>query len=99
MNGSLNILAKIYNLQKLRHGFENERALITMTLISSCQWKTLVIFCLRKKRPENALLQNRTEKQIMTPKTKINWLFTDIRCYLFIVCFDWKVGVYKQTVL
>ena len=40
----------------MKHGFVDERALITMTLISSCQWKTLVPFCLRKKRPENAFL-------------------------------------------
>ena len=27
-----------------------------MTLISSCHWKTLVPFCLRKKIPENVFL-------------------------------------------
>ena len=30
--------------------------MITTTLISSCHWKTLVPFCLRKKRPENEFL-------------------------------------------
>ena len=30
--------------------------MIKTALISSCHWKTLVPFCLRKKRPENALL-------------------------------------------
>ena len=30
--------------------------MITATLISSCHWKTLVPFYLRKKRPENAFL-------------------------------------------
>ena len=30
--------------------------MITTTLISSCQWKTLAPFYLRKKRPENAFL-------------------------------------------
>ena len=30
----------------------DERAMITMTLTSSCHWKTLLSFCLRKKRPE-----------------------------------------------
>ena len=39
-----------------RHGFVDERAMITLTLISSCHWKTLVPSCLRKKRPENAYL-------------------------------------------
>ena len=40
------------------------------------------------------LLRNRTEKQIMPSKTKINWLFNDIWCYLFVVCFDWKIGFF-----
>ena len=30
--------------------------MIKTTLMSSCHWKTLVHFCLRKKRFENALL-------------------------------------------
>ena len=40
----------------MRHGFEDKRAMIKTTLMSSCHWKTLVPFSLRKKRPENALL-------------------------------------------
>ena len=55
MNVSENILAKNQNLKKLRHGFVDERALITKTLISSCHWKILLPFCLQK-RPENAFL-------------------------------------------
>ena len=56
MKVSPNILAKNQNFKKLRHGFVDVRALITTTLISSCHWKTVVPFCLRKKRPENAFL-------------------------------------------
>ena len=56
MNVCPNILAKNKNFKKLRHGFVDERALITMTLISSCHWKTLAPFCLPKKGPENAFL-------------------------------------------
>ena len=56
MNISPNILAKNQNFKRLRHGFVDERALITTTLISSCHWKTHVPFCLRKKRPEKTLL-------------------------------------------
>ena len=56
MTVSPNILAKNWNLKKLRHGFVDERALTTMTLISSCHWKTLLAFCLWKKRSENAFL-------------------------------------------
>ena len=40
----------------MRHDFVDEGAMIKTTLMSSCHWKTLVPFCLRKKRPENALL-------------------------------------------
>ena len=52
--------------------------MIKTTLMSSCHRKTLVLFCLRKKRPENAILtltelsQNRTEKQIMSFKTTVD---------------------------
>ena len=28
----------------------------------------------------------------------INWLFNDIWCYLFIACFDWKIGFFHQAV-
>ena len=56
MNASPNILVKNQNFKKLRRGFVDEKALITMALISSCHWKTLAAFCLRKKRRENAFL-------------------------------------------
>ena len=79
MDVSPNILAKKQNFKKLRHGFADEKAVITTTLISPCHWKTLVPFCLRKRRPENTffntnseLSQNRTEKQIMPFKTTVN---------------------------
>ena len=71
--------------------------MIKTTLMSSCHWKTLVPFCLRKKRSENTILiLNRTEKQIMPFKTTINWLFNDLRCYLVIALFDWKIDVFQQ---
>ena len=56
MNVSPNILNKKQHFKKLRHSFVGEGAMITMTLISSCHWKTLIPFCLQKKRPENAFL-------------------------------------------
>ena len=40
----------------LRHSFVDERAMITTILIFSCHWKTIVTFCLRKKRLEKAFL-------------------------------------------
>ena len=49
MNVFPNILHKNQNLKKLGQGFVDERAMITTTLISSCHWKTLVPFYLRKK--------------------------------------------------
>ena len=42
-------------------------------------------------------MQNLTEKQIMLFKTTINGLFNYIWCYLFIGCFDGKIGVFQQT--
>ena len=45
------------------------------------------------------LSKNPTEKQIMPFKTTVNWLFNDIWCYLVIGCFDWKIGIFQQTVL
>ena len=56
MNVSPNILAKNQNFKELRQSFVDERALITTTLISSFHWKTLVPFCLRKKRHEKTFL-------------------------------------------
>ena len=57
MNVFPSILAKNKNFKKLRQCFVDERALITTTLKSACHWKTLVPFCLLKKRPENAFLK------------------------------------------
>ena len=34
---------------KISHGFVDERALITTTLISSCHWKTLYLFACERK--------------------------------------------------
>ena len=45
------------------------------------------------------LSQNHTEKQIMPLKTAVNWLFTDIWCYLVIGCFDWEIVVFQQAVV
>ena len=49
MNVSPNILAKNQNFKKLRHGFVDERVLITTTLTSSCHWKTLYLFAYGRK--------------------------------------------------
>ena len=45
------------------------------------------------------LSQNHTEKQVMPSKITINFLFNDIWFYLLIACFDWKIGVFQQTVV
>ena len=44
-------------------------------------------------------MQNPTEKQIMLFKTTVNCLFNDMWCHLVIGCFDWKFGVFEQTVV
>ena len=45
------------------------------------------------------LSQNGTEKEIMPSKTTVNWLFNNIGCYLFIGCFNSKIGVFQQSVV
>ena len=71
MNVSPNILAKNQNFKKLRDGFVDQKALITTTLISSCHWKTLVPFCLRKKRPKTALLTLTVNYRKIVQKNKL----------------------------
>ena len=85
---------------ELRGGFADKRALITTTLMSSCTFlvaKEKAWKCIFNTNSD--LSQNHTEKQIIPSKTAVNWLFNDIWCYLFIACFDWKVGVFQQTVV
>ena len=104
---SPNILANKYqNLKKLRQGFVDEGALITTTRISFCHWKTVVLFYLQNNRPENVFFilavgyhKIVQKKDIMPSKTTTNWLFTYIRCYLFIACFHCKIGIFQKTVL
>ena len=72
MNVSPNFLAKNWNFKKLRQGFVDEIALITTKLISSCHWKTLVPFCLRKKRPENAFLTLIVNYRKIVQKSKLS---------------------------
>ena len=70
-NVSPNILAKNSNFKKLRHSFVDESAMIATTSISSCHWKTLVPFCLRKKRPENAFLTLTVNYRRIVRKNKL----------------------------
>ena len=32
-------------------------------------------------------------------KTTVKWLFIDMWGYLVIACFDWKIAVFRQTVV
>ena len=64
----------------------------TFSLAKEKTWK-------RTFNTNSQLSQNRTEKRIMSSKRKINWLFNDKWCYLFIACFDWKIQVFQQTVV
>ena len=43
-------------------------------------------------------MQNLTEKQIMSFKTTVNWVFND-KCYSVIGYFDWKIGIFQVTVV
>ena len=71
MNASPNILGKNWSFQKLRDGFVDESAMITTTLTSSCHWKTLVLFSLRKKRPEKAFLTLTVNYRKFVQKNKL----------------------------
>ena len=64
----------------------------TVLLAKEKTWKCIFI-------TNGELLQNHTGKQIMQFKTTVNCLFNDIWCYLFIGCFDWKIGIFQQTVV
>ena len=55
-SGIMNVSSNISAKQISRHCFVDEGAMITTTLKSSCQWKTLAPLCLRKKRPKRAFL-------------------------------------------
>ena len=68
---SPNILAKNQNFKKPRHGFVDERALITTALTSSCHWKILVPFCQRKKKTENAFLTLTVNCRKIVQKNKL----------------------------
>ena len=58
------------------HLFVDERAMITTTLISSCNWKTLVPFFLQKNRSENAFLKTTVNCRKSIEK-KINVIQTE----------------------
>ena len=72
MNVSLRILAKKQIFKKLGHGLVDKKALITTTLISSSHSKTLVPFCLQKKRFENAFLTLIVNYCKIVQKNKLN---------------------------
>ena len=70
-NVSPNILAKNWNFIKLRHGFVDERALITTILISSCHRKTLALFLLTKEKTwKNAFLTLTVKYRKIVEKNK-----------------------------
>ena len=55
---------KVKIFEKLKHGFVDEKALITTTSLSSCHLKTLVPFCWQKKRPQIAKSYWKTNYEI-----------------------------------
>ena len=83
MNVSPNILAKNQNFRRVRHGFVDERALITTTYLPVTGNPYTYLFAKGKilKRIFNTnseLSQNRTEKQIMPLKQTVDCLFNNI---------------------
>ena len=86
--------------QKTKIRFCRSKNNFTTTLISSCHWKTLVPFNLRKKtwkrifKTNSELSQNHAAKQFILSKSTVNWLFNDIWFSLVISCFDLIIGVF-----
>ena len=70
MNVFPNILTKNQNFKKLRHGFVDERALTTKTLIFSCHWKTLYLFVCERKT-WNAFLTLTVKYRKVAQKNKL----------------------------
>ena len=112
--------------QKSETPFADERATITRTWTFSCHWK--ILFCLRKKRPENAFVTLTVNYRKIVQKNNLchskqpsviviyysvlyctilfctilslsNILFSNIWSYSVIGCFDWRIGVFQQTVV
>ena len=71
MKVSTKLSSQNKNLKKLRHGFVDEKAMITTTLTSSCHCKSLVPFCFQKKRPENAFLRLTVNYRKITQKNHL----------------------------
>ena len=64
----------------------------TFLLAKEKTWKSIF-------NTNSELLQNFTEKQTIPFKTTVNWLFNNAWRYLVIGCFDWKIGIFQQTVV
>ena len=107
-NVSPNILAKNWNFKKLRHGRwkSNDNNNINIFLSLENRYNFLLSKKLAKEKTwkgifnaNSELSQNLTEKQILPSKPTINGLFNYMWCYLVIACFDWKIGIFQQTVV
>ena len=87
----------------MRHCFVDERAIIALALLSPCHWKTLVRFCLWKKRHENAFLNQlwivvkSYRKATYAFQNNSKLLINDIWCYLVICCFDLKISFSRNS--
>ena len=64
----------------------------TLLLAKEKTWKDIF-------NTNSELSQNSTVKEIMLFKTTVNCLFNDIWYYLFIGCFDWRIGIFQQRVV
>ena len=64
----------------------------TILLAKEKTWKRIF-------NANSELSQNRTEKQIMLFKTKVNWLFNDTWCYFVIIAFIVKLTFFNKQLL
>ena len=106
INVSPNILAKYSNFKKGETRFCRWKCTDKNDINIFLPLENLSTFLLAKEKTwksifstNSELSQNPTEKQIVLSKTTINWLFNGIWCNFFIACFDWKIGLFQQTVV
>ena len=105
MDVSRNILAKNQNFKKTETWFCRWKSTANNDVNIFLSLKNPCTFLLAKEKTwkrifntYSELSQNRTEKQIMLSKSTVNLVFNDI-CYVVMGCFDWKVGIFQQTVV
>ena len=73
----------------MRQGFVDEEAMIKVTLMSFCHWKTLVLFCLRKKPSKHINVESTLKRR---------WFPTFINVVSTLI-FGWKWKLSRRMLI